>query len=72
MQKIAKEYYGLAVNLCRVQVIKMKLYVSCPLCGHRLCKAENGSNVDIKCQRCNKIISVQVVANQIRAVPAER
>ena len=50
----------------------MKLYVSCPLCGHRLCKAENGSNVDIKCQRYNKIISVQVVANQIRAVPAER
>ena len=50
----------------------MKMYASCPVCGHKLCKAENGSDMDIKCQCCGKIICVQVVANQVRAVPAER
>ena len=26
----------------------MKMYASCPLCGHKLCKAENGTDVDSK------------------------
>lgn len=24
----------------------MKLYASCPICGHKLCKGESGSEVD--------------------------
>lgn len=32
----------------------MKMYASCPICGYKLCKAENGSDVDIKCQHCGE------------------
>lgn len=50
----------------------MKMYVSCPICGRRLCKAENGSDVDIICSHCGKVIRIQVSANEVRAIPAER
>ncbi len=50
----------------------MKMYASCPICGHKLCKAENGSDVDILCPRCGKLIQVQVVSNEVKAIPAER
>ena len=32
----------------------MKLYVSCPVCGRRLCKADNGSEIEIICPHCGK------------------
>ena len=39
----------------------MKMYASCPICGHKLCKGENGSEVDILCsrsvERCVEFIS---------------
>ena len=36
----------------------MKMYASCPLCGHKLCKAENGSDVDVKCRHCGENICI--------------
>ena len=50
----------------------MKLYASCPVCGHKLCKGENGSEVDILCPRCGKLIRVHISDNEVRAIPAER
>ena len=38
----------------------MKMYASCPICGYKLCKAENGSDVYIKCQHCSKIICISL------------
>lgn len=38
----------------------MKMYASCPICGHKLCKGENGSEVDILCPRCGKLVRVGV------------
>lgn len=50
----------------------MKMYASCPICGHKLCKGENGSEVDILCPRCGKLIRVHISDNEVRALPAER
>ena len=36
----------------------MKMYISCPICGHKLCKAENGLDVDVKCQHCGENICI--------------
>lgn len=50
----------------------MKLYVSCPVCGRRLCKADNGSEIEIICPHCGKLICIHVGANEVRAIPSER
>lgn len=50
----------------------MKMYAACPICGHKLCKGENGSEVDILCSRCGKLIRVHISDNEVRAIPAER
>lgn len=50
----------------------MKMYASCPICGHKLCKGENGSEIDILCPRCGKLIRVHISDNEVRAIPAER
>lgn len=50
----------------------MKMYASCPVCGHKLCKGENGSEVDILCSRCGKLIRVNISDNEVRTIPAER
>lgn len=49
----------------------MKFYAACPICGYKLCKGENGSNVDILCPRCGKLIQVIITQNDVRAVPSE-
>ena len=36
----------------------MKMYASCPICGYKLCKGESGSDVDILCPRCGKLVRV--------------
>ena len=49
----------------------MKLYAACPICGYKLCKGEDGSNVDILCPRCGKLIQVIITQNDVRAVLSE-
>ena len=49
----------------------MKLYAACPICGYKLCKGEDGSNVDILCPRCGKLIQVIITQNDVRAVPSD-
>lgn len=50
----------------------MKMYAACPICGHKLCKGESGSDVDILCPRCGKLIRVHISDNEVRAIHAER
>ena len=38
----------------------MKMYASCPICGYKLCKGESGSDVDILCPRCGKLVRVVI------------
>ena len=45
----------------------MKMYASCPICGYKLCKGESGSDVDILCPRCGKLVRV-VITKKIRIV----
>ena len=44
----------------------MKLYAACPICGYKLCKGENGSDVDILCPRCERLIRVVVTEKEIK------
>ncbi len=42
----------------------MKYYAVCPFCGKRLCKAEEGSKVEMQCPACKEQVEV-VVTNGI-------
>ena len=41
----------------------MKMYASCPICGYKLCKGESGSDVDILCPRCGKLVSFKSIVS---------
>lgn len=38
-------------------------FVSCPRCGHKLCKGEEGSHVIIKCPNCSVHIRIEINEN---------
>ena len=35
-------------------------FVNCPQCGHKLLEGENGSIVNVKCNKCKSIVSVKL------------
>ena len=49
---------------------KMKMYASCPICGYKLCKGESGSDVDILCPRCGKLVRVVITETNTNCTPA--
>ena len=38
----------------------MKYFAICPVCGKKLCKAEEGSSVDIQCPECKEQVEIVV------------
>ena len=48
----------------------MKMYAACPICGHKLCKGESGSDVDILCPRCGKLVRVVITETNTICTPA--
>ena len=48
----------------------MKMYASCPICGYKLCKGESGSDVDILCPRCGKLVRVVITETNTNCTPA--
>ena len=42
---------------------KVKLFASCPVCAHKLCKGDTGSVVEIYCPRCSTIVRVEYVSD---------
>ena len=40
------------------------MYAACPICGQKVCKAEEASAVEILCPRCNNLVRVEI-KNQI-------
>ncbi len=38
-------------------------FVSCPRCGHKLCKGEDGSHVIIKCPNCSVHVRIKINEN---------
>ena len=38
-------------------------FVSCPRCGHKLCKGEEGSHVIIKCPNCSVNVRIKINEN---------
>ena len=43
----------------------MKLYAICPMCGKKLCKAEEGSMVDIQCPECKEQVEIVVTKETV-------
>ena len=41
----------------------MKLYAACPICVYKLCKGAAGSDVDILCPRCGRLVRVIITEN---------
>ena len=51
--------------------MSVKLYGSCPICGKRLCRALNGSDVDVVCPTCKKEVTVMVKNEIVSTVMTE-
>lgn len=49
----------------------MKMYACCPICGYKLCKGESGSDVDILCPRCSKLIRVVITETNTKCIPTD-
>ena len=49
----------------------MKMYASCPICRYKLCKGESGSDVDILCPRCGKLVRVVITTTNTNCTPTE-
>lgn len=45
----------------------MKLFAICPMCGKKLCKAEEGSTVDIQCPECKEQVEIIVTKETVSA-----
>lgn len=45
----------------------MKYFAVCPVCGKKLCKAEDGSVLEVQCPHCKEQVDV-VVENGIVSV----
>lgn len=43
----------------------MKYFAVCPYCGQRLCKAEEGSVVEMQCPNCKEYVEVQIVKDVV-------
>ena len=43
----------------------MKYFVVCPFCGKRLCKAEEGSVVEVQCPHCKEQVEVVVTQGSV-------
>ena len=39
---------------------KLLMYAACPICGHKICKAEELSAVEILCPRCSNLVRVEI------------
>ena len=38
----------------------MKYYANCPVCAHKLMKGANGTQADIRCERCKNLVSIRI------------
>lgn len=43
----------------------MKYFAVCPLCGKKLCKAEEGSKVEVQCPVCKEQVEVVVTKGTV-------
>lgn len=45
----------------------MKYFAVCPFCGKKLCKAEEGSKVEMQCPACHEQVEVSVAKGSVIA-----
>lgn len=49
----------------------MSYYTACPYCGHKLLKGEEGTNVEVPCRKCGRLICVRITDGKISTFYAE-
>ena len=40
-------------------------YTVCPICGYKLCKAGEGSNIEIICPKCGDKMTIEIKDNKM-------
>ena len=45
----------------------MKYYATCPVCGKKLCKAVEGSIIEMRCPNCNEAVEVIITKETVSA-----
>lgn len=43
----------------------MNYYTICPTCGYKLLKAGDGSNIEIRCPKCNEKMTIEIKDGKI-------
>lgn len=43
----------------------MKYYATCPVCGKKLCKAGEGSLIEMRCPNCNEAVEVSITKETV-------
>ncbi len=46
-------------------------YVNCPKCGHKLLEGEDGSKVQVKCNKCKSIVNVSIQSSGVSVVVSQ-
>ncbi len=46
-------------------------YVYCPICGHKLLEGQDGSRVNVKCNKCKSIIEVSILTENVTVTPTK-
>ena len=46
----------------------MNYYTVCPICGYKLLKAGDGSNIEITCPKCNEKMIIEIKDEKITIV----
>ncbi len=44
-------------------------YVCCPICGHNILRGEIAKNIVIRCDKCRKLIVINIAQGGTSAVP---
>lgn len=52
--------------------IDTPLYAGCPICGHKVCKAEENTAVEILCHKCGNLVRVEVKNQTVHVCILER
>lgn len=49
----------------------MRRYATCPVCGHKLLKGQNGTNAEVLCPKCSQKIIVTIINYHVTTVEKE-
>ena len=55
-----------------MEINENKLFASCPVCAHKLCKGYNGSKIEMICPRCKNLIHIFIERDKVKTEVLEK